>query len=62
MKAVSVGTEVNIEQRGVIRPEACYLARLVEPEIEEQAGPRPGERFTITAAGAMPAAGAFIFR
>lgn len=47
LKAVSVGTEVNIEQQGVpdvIPPEACYLgwqdslhklARLVEPEIDE---------------------------
>lgn len=47
LKAVSVGTEVNIEQQGVpdvIPPESCYLgwqeslhklARLVEPEIEE---------------------------
>jgi uncharacterized protein YndB with AHSA1/START domain len=47
LKAVSVGTEVNIEQRGVpdaIPPEACYLgwqdslrklAKLVEPEINE---------------------------
>ncbi len=47
LKAVSVGTEVNIEQQGVpdvIPPEACYLgwqdslrklAKLVEPEIEE---------------------------
>jgi uncharacterized protein YndB with AHSA1/START domain len=45
LKAVSVGTEVNIEQEGVpdvIPPEACYLgwqeslhklAKLVEPEI-----------------------------
>jgi uncharacterized protein YndB with AHSA1/START domain len=47
LKAVSVGTEVNIEQRGVpdvIPTEACYLgwqdslrklAKLVEPEINE---------------------------
>ena len=47
LKAVSVGTEVNIEQQGVpdvIPPEACYLgwqeslrklARLVEPEINQ---------------------------
>jgi hypothetical protein len=47
LKAVSVGTEVNIEQRGVpdvIPTEACYLgwqdslrklAGLVEPEIDE---------------------------
>lgn len=47
LKAVSVGTEINIEQRGVpdtIPPEACYLgwqdslrklAKLVEPEIAE---------------------------
>jgi uncharacterized protein YndB with AHSA1/START domain len=47
LKAVSMGTEVNIEQDGVpdvIPPEACYLgwqdslhklARLVEPEINE---------------------------
>lgn len=47
LKAVSVGAEVNIEQRGVpdmIPLEACYLgwqeslyklARLVEPEISE---------------------------
>lgn len=47
LKAVSVGTEINIEQGGVpdmIPPEACYLgwqeslyklARLVEPEINE---------------------------
>ena len=47
LKAVSVGTEVDIEQQGVpdvIPPEACYLgwqdslhklARLVEPEINE---------------------------
>ena len=47
LKAVSVGTEVNIEQQGVpdvIPPEACYLgwqdslrklAKLVEPEIDE---------------------------
>ena len=46
MKAVSVGTEINIKQEGVpdvIPPEACYLgwqdslyklARLVEPEID----------------------------
>ena len=45
LKAVSVGTEINIEQEGVpdvIPPEACYLgwqdslrklAKLVEPEI-----------------------------
>lgn len=45
LKAVSVGTEINIEQQGVpdmIPPEACYLgwqqslyklARLVEPDI-----------------------------
>lgn len=45
LKAVSVGTEVNIEQQGipdVIPPEGCYLgwqeslrklAKLVEPEI-----------------------------
>lgn len=47
MKAVSVGTEINIEQEGVpdvIPPEGCYLgwqeclhklARLVEPEITQ---------------------------
>lgn len=47
LKAVSVGTELDIEQQGVpdeIPPEACYLgwqqslhklARLVEPEIDE---------------------------
>ena len=47
LKAVSVGTEINIEQGGVpdvVPPEACYLgwqeslyklARLVEPEINE---------------------------
>lgn len=47
LKAVSVGTELTIEQQGVpdeIPPEACYLgwqeclhklARLVEPEIDE---------------------------
>lgn len=47
LKAVSVGTEINIEQEGVpdvIPPEACYLgwqdslyklARLVEPEIDQ---------------------------
>lgn len=47
LKAVSVGTEVNIEQQGVpdvIPAEACYLgwqeslyklARLVEPEINQ---------------------------
>ena len=47
LKAVSVGTEVNIEQEGVpdaIPPEACYLgwqqslhklAKLVEPEINQ---------------------------
>ena len=47
LKAVSVGTEVNIVQEGVpdvIPPEACYLgwqeslrslARLVEPEIDQ---------------------------
>ena len=47
LKAVSVGTEVNIEQAGVpdaIPAEACYLgwqeslrklAKLVEPEIDE---------------------------
>lgn len=47
LKAVSVGTEVNIEQQGVpdvIPAEACYLgwqdslrklAKLVEPEINE---------------------------
>jgi len=47
LKAVSVGTEIDIEQAGVpdlIPPEACYLgwqeslrnlARLVEPEIAE---------------------------
>lgn len=47
LKAVSVGTEVHIEQEGVpeaIPPEACYLgwqdslhklARLVQPEIKE---------------------------
>lgn len=46
LKAVSVGTEVSIEQQGlpdVIPPEACYLgwqeslrklAKLVEPEID----------------------------
>ena len=47
LKAVSVGTEINIEQEGVpdvIPPEACYLgwqdslrklAKLVEPEISQ---------------------------
>jgi uncharacterized protein YndB with AHSA1/START domain len=47
LKAVSVGTDVNIEQEGVpdvIPPEACYLgwqdslrklAKLVEPEINQ---------------------------
>lgn len=47
LKAVSVGTEIKIEQEGVpdvIPPEACYLgwqdslrklAKLVEPEINE---------------------------
>ena len=47
LKAVSVGTEVNIVQEGIpdlIPPEACYLgwqeslrnlARLVEPEINQ---------------------------
>jgi uncharacterized protein YndB with AHSA1/START domain len=47
LKAVSVGTDVSIEQRGIpdaIPPEACYLgwqeslrklAKLVEPEINE---------------------------
>ncbi len=47
LKAVSMGTEVNIEQEGVpdiIPPDACYLgwqdslhklAKLVEPEINE---------------------------
>ena len=47
LKAVSVGTELNIEQQGIpdiIPLEACYLgwqeslrklAKLVEPEIEE---------------------------
>ncbi len=47
LKAVSVGTELNVEQQGIpeaIPPEACYLgwqdslwklARLVEPEINE---------------------------
>ena len=47
LKAVSVGTEMNIEQRGIpdlIPPEACYLgwqqclrklAKLVEPEISQ---------------------------
>lgn len=47
LKAVSMGTEINIEQNGVpdlIPPEACYLgwqeslyklARLVEPEIKQ---------------------------
>jgi uncharacterized protein YndB with AHSA1/START domain len=47
LKAVTVGTEVNIEQQGVpdvIPPEACYLgwqeslrklAKLVEPEINQ---------------------------
>lgn len=47
LKAVSCGTEINIEQDGVpdvIPPEACYLgwqeslhklARLVEPEISQ---------------------------
>jgi hypothetical protein len=47
LKAVSVGTEINIEQEGVpdvIPAEACYLgwqdslrklAKLVEPEIHE---------------------------
>ena len=47
LKAVSVGTELTIEQRGVpdvIPPEACYLgwqdslrklAKLVQPEINE---------------------------
>ena len=48
LKPVTVGTEVNIEQRGIpdlIPREACYLgwqeslrklAKLVEPEINEQ--------------------------
>lgn len=56
LNAVSVGTELSIEQRGVpdtIPPEACHLgwqdslhklARLVEPEIPGQARPRPGAR------------------
>jgi hypothetical protein len=47
LKAVSVGTEVNIEQQGVpevIPMEACYLgwqdslrklAKLVEPDIKQ---------------------------
>lgn len=47
LKAVSMGTEINIEQEGVpdiIPPDACYLgwqdslhklAKLVEPEINE---------------------------
>lgn len=47
LKAVSVGTDISIEQEGVpdlIPPEACYLgwqdslyklARLVEPEIDQ---------------------------
>ena len=47
LKAMSVGTEVKIEQQGVpdiVPPEACYLgwqdslhklAKLVEPEIDE---------------------------
>ena len=47
LKAVSVGTDINIEQSGipsVIPPEACYLgwqqslmqlAKLVEPDIPE---------------------------
>ncbi|WP_309084978.1 SRPBCC family protein [Chelativorans sp.] len=47
LKAVSVGTEVSIEQQGIpdlIPPEACYLgwqeslrklAKLVEPEINQ---------------------------
>ena len=47
LQAVSVGTEVNIEQQGVpdaIPAEACYLgwqeslrklAKLVEPEINQ---------------------------
>ena len=47
LKAVSVGTEVNIEQEGipdVIPPEACYLGwqdslqkleKLVVPEINQ---------------------------
>lgn len=47
LKAVSVGTEVTIEQQGIpdaIPPEACYLgwqeslrklAKLVEPEIDQ---------------------------
>lgn len=47
LKAVSVGTEKTVEQKGVpdmIPPEACYLgwqqclhklAKLVEPEINE---------------------------
>lgn len=47
LKAVSVGTDVSIEQRGIpdaIPPEACYLgwqdslrklAKLVEPEIRD---------------------------
>jgi uncharacterized protein YndB with AHSA1/START domain len=47
LKAVSMGTEIHIEQQGVpdvIPPDACYLgwqdslhklARLVEPEINQ---------------------------
>lgn len=47
LRAVSVGTEIDIEQRGIpdlIPPEACYLgwqqslrklAKLVEPEINQ---------------------------
>ena len=47
LRAVSVGTEVNIEQRGVpdvIPAEACYLGwqdslhkltKLIEPEINQ---------------------------
>ncbi|MGL4280284.1 MAG: SRPBCC family protein [Albidovulum sp.] len=47
LKAVSVGTEINIQQEGIpdiIPPEACYLgwqeslrklAKLVEPEINQ---------------------------
>jgi len=52
LKAVSVGTEIHIEQQGVpdvIPAEACYLgwqeslrklAKLVEPEINEAASAR----------------------